>query len=210
MSTLITTVLAIIIITALGFFAAKEEHRLKSASVVFLVILLLSSSTLSTEWGRMTSELVDNDEDPHYGLPDLWDGKQAVCFHFPSDFAPSGLNDGRHHIDYDGTDFKTDENWNSTGACVGGFEGYDFGIDLLNAAVTATGDLFILNASESSFGLFINTIAGVDPCDTHTCAEDFSSGAYWELLHNGAYSMLGISDLPLDSDSVITWQIATY
>ena len=62
MSTLITTVLAIIIITALGYLAAKEEHRLKSASVVFLVILLLSSSTLSTEWGRMTSELVDNDE----------------------------------------------------------------------------------------------------------------------------------------------------
>ena len=89
MSTLIVTVLVIALLTILGYFAAKEEYRLKSASIVFLVVLLLSSSTLSTEWSRMTSELVDNDEDPHYGLPDLWDGKQVVCFHFPDGAAPS-------------------------------------------------------------------------------------------------------------------------
>ena len=210
MSTLITTLAVIIIMTVLGYLAAKDEYRLKSASVVFLVVLLLSFSTLSTEWGRMTSELVDNDEDPHYGLPDLWDGKQAICFHFPSDFAPSGLNDGRHHIDYDGTDFKTDDNWNSTGACVGGFEGYTNGLELFNAAVAVTGTTFTYTYTEFSFGWQIDSIGGVAPCDTNTCAEDSSSGAYWQLLDNGEISLLGISDLELDSDSVITWQITTW
>ena len=129
MSSLIVTIAIILILTALGYFAAKEEYRLKSASLVFLVVLLLSSSTLSTEWARMSSELVDDDGDSHYGLPDLWDGKQVVCFHFPAESTPSEFADGRHHIDFDGTDFKTDKNWNSTGACVGGFEGYENGLD---------------------------------------------------------------------------------
>ena len=210
MSTLLTTIGIIIITTILGYFAVKEEYRLQSASVVFFVILLLSSSTLSTEWARMTSELVENDEDPHYGLPDLWDGKQAVCFHFPQDATPSEFADGRHHIDYDGTDFKTDKNWNATGACVGGFEGYENGLDLLNAAVDVRPNLFALNVTEFSFGLQINSIGGVSPCEVYTCADDFSSGAYWELLNDGAYSMVGISDLALNDDTVVTWQIATY
>ena len=181
MSTLIVTVLVIALLTILGYFAAKEEYRLKSASIVFLVVLLLSSSTLSTEWSRMTSELVDNDEDPHYGLPDLWDGKQVVCFHFPDGAAPSEFADG-----------------------------YTNGLELFNAAVAATDMTFAYTYTEFSFGLQIDSISGVSPCDTHTCTEDFSSGAWWQLLDNGAISLVGISDLELDSDSVITWRIATY
>ena len=64
------------------------------------------------------------------------------------------------------TDFKTDDNWNSTGACVGGFEGYDNGYRFTECSSYATGDQFVLNASEFSFGLQINTIAGVSPCDS--------------------------------------------
>ena len=111
MSTLITTVAAIIVTCLLGYLASTEQYRLKFASVIFLVMLLLSSSTLSYEWSRMTSELVDNEEDPHHGLPDIWNGKQVVCFHFPEGASPPEFADGRHHIDYDGTDFKTDRNW---------------------------------------------------------------------------------------------------
>jgi len=210
MSTLLATSVVIVILTAISYLAASEENKMKSASVVFLVMLILSSSTLSTEWGRMTSDLVEESENPHYGLPDLWDGKQAVCFHFPSDFTPPGLNDGRHHIDYDGIDFKTDKDWNSTGACVGGFEGYENGLNLLNAAVIATGEQFALNVTDFSFGLQINTISGISPCEAYSCSADSSSGAYWEMLHNGAYSLVGVSDLVLDSDSVITWQITSY
>ena len=126
MSILITTITIIIITSLLGYFAPPNEYRLKSASVVFLVMLLLSSSTLSYEWSRMTSELVDNEEDPHHGLPDIWNDKQVVCFHFPEGSSPSEFADGRHHIDYDGTDFKTDKNWDSTGACIGGFEAVSY------------------------------------------------------------------------------------
>ena len=92
MSILITTITIIIITSLLGYFAPPNEYRLKSASVVFLVMLLLSSSTLSYEWSRMTSELVDNEEDPHHGLPDIWNGKQVVCFHFPEEASPPELS----------------------------------------------------------------------------------------------------------------------
>lgn len=210
MSVLVSTIGVIITLTFLSYFAAKEEYRIKSTSVVFLAILLLSSSTLSTEWGRMTTELIDNDEDPHHGLPDIWDGKQAVCFHFPEGATPSEFADGRHHIDYDGSDFYTDENWNTTGACVGGFEGYENGLDLLTAAVEVRPFLFALDVTEFSFGIMINSIGGVSPCEVYACADDFSSGVYWELLNDGVYSMVGISDLALNHDTVITWHITTY
>ena len=210
MSTLVTTIAVIIVTSLLGYFASKDQYRLKFASLIFLVMLLLSSSTLSYEWSRMTSELVDNEEDPHHGLPDIWNGKQVVCFHFPEGASPSEFADGRHHIDYDGTDFKTDRNSNSTGACVGGFEGYDVGIDLLNAAVEVRPSLLALNATEFSFGIMVDSIGGVIPCEVYTCAEDFSSGAWWQLLNDGVISLLGISDLALNDDTVITWEIASY
>jgi|TARA_B110000881_G_C18582863_1_gene522868 Ca2+/Na+ antiporter len=190
---------------------SKESNLFAKVFTTFsLVFIIITFSSITSEWNRMTSELVDEADDPHYGLPDLWDGKQVVCFHFPSDNVPSGLEDGRHHFDFDGIDFKTDKEWNGTGGCVGGFENYDNGLNLLNAAVEATGSTFSLNITEFSFGLQIDTIGGVSPCVAFTCAEDFSSGAYWEVLHNGGYSMVGISDIELDDNSVITWRIASY
>ena len=208
MSTLIATIAIIVVITALGYFAAKEEYRLKSASLVFLVVLLLSSNTLSTEWARMSSELVDDDGDSHYGLPDLWDGKQVVCFHFPAEATPSEFADGRHHIDYDGTDFKTDKNWNNTGACVGGFEGYEEGLDLLNAAVEVRTHLFGLNITDyGDLGIFINSIGGVDPCIHGPCGDNIWSS--WQIYHNGVFSLSGISTLTLNDDSVLIFQIDT-
>ena len=214
MSTLITTLAVVLTVTALAFLAVKEENRLKSASVVFVSMLLLTFGTISEELGEITTELVENDEDPHYGLPISWNDTQVVCFHFPSDSSPEGFDDGRHHIDSNGNSASmTVGTWgdgNSTGACIGGFEGYDNGLDLLNAAVNVTGDSFSLNVTEFSFGLQIDSIGGVSPCEVYTCAEDFSSGAYWELLNDGAYSMVGISDLVLNDNTVITWQIASY
>jgi len=208
MSSLIVTIAIILILTALGYFAAKEEYRLKSASLVFLVVLLLSSSTLSTEWARMSSELVDDDGDSHYGLPDLWDGKQVVCFHFPAEATPSEFADGRHHIDFDGTDFKTDKNWNSTGACVGGFEGYENGLDLLNAAIDVRPILFELNVTDyGELGLFINSIGGIDLCTIGPCGDNIWTS--WQILHNGAVALAGISSLSLNDDSVLTFQTTT-
>ena len=57
-----------------------------------------------------------------------------------------------------------------------------------------------------SFGLMVDSIAGVDPSQM---SGNFS-GAYWSLYHNGALSMIGIIELELDSDSVITWRVDTW
>ena len=188
----------------------KEEDRLKVLSALWLVVILLSSSIISTEWARMTSELVDDEGDPHYGLPDIWEGKQVVCFDFPEDIAPEGYGGGRHHLDSDGTNFMTDSNWNGSGACVGGFSGYETGIDLLDEAVMASGGDFAYTSTQFSFGIQIDSIGGVEPCDVAPCPEDFSSGAYYALYHNGQMAPVGISDLPLDGDSVLTWTIETW
>ena len=210
MNPLINYVTIFILISLFIYTTVNKENLAKAIGTFSLVFLIISFSSMSTDYYRWTSEFIDEVDNPHYGLPDLWDDKQAVCFHFPAGYAPSGLDDGRHHFDFDGTDFKTDKDWNSTGACVGGFENFDNGLELFNAAVGATGNTFSYNSTQFSFGLQIDSIAGVSSCEAYTCAADFSSGAYWELLHNGAYSMVGISDLILDPDSVITWQIASY
>lgn len=213
MSDIIISSSIILMLTILAFLAANEKNRLKSASVIFVTMLLLSFGMISEELGEITTELVQNDEDPHYGLLSYWNGTQVVCFHFPMGSGPEGFDDGRHQIDSSGIDVVTDTTWdngNTTGACIGGFEGYENGLDLLNAAVNVTGDSFSLNVTEFSFGLMINSIGGVNPCDVYTCAEDFSSGAYWQILKDGAYSMVGISDLVLNDDTVVTWQLASY
>lgn len=212
MNALIPFILTFLSISIFIYQTTKMETNLfpKAFATFSLLFIIITFSSISTEWNRMSSELVDEVDDPHYGLPDLWDGKQVVCFHFPADSTPSNFNDGRHHFDYDGTDFKTDKNWDSTGACVGGFEGYENGVDLLNAAVEATGTTFAYDYTQYPAGIFIDSIAGVIPCEALTCAVDFSSGFYWQLLHNGAYSPVGISDVVLDDDSVLTWQLASY
>jgi hypothetical protein len=198
------------IISILIYASVNKQSIAKVMATFTLVFVLITFSSASTEWNQYTNGLVDDVDDPHYGLPDSWDDKQAVCFHFPEGYTPSNLDDGRHHFDSNGTDFKIDKNWNSTGGCVGGFEGYDYGLNLFNAAVEATNSTFSYNYTQFYFGLQIDSIAGISPCAAYTCATDSSSGAYWEMLHNGAYSLVGISYLILDSNSVITWQITSY
>ena len=185
--------------------SVQDESRLKALSVTWVIFLVLSFSTITTEWARMTAELVDEEDDPHYGLPDIWEGEQVVCFHFPEGYAPTGFDDGRHHIDNDGTEFMTDDDWNETGACVGGFSGYNNGWNLLNVAVNASGNSLELDTTVFPFGLMVNSIGGVNPS---LMTGDFG-GAYWSLYHNGGLSMVGITDLELDSDSVITWRVDT-
>ena len=213
MSNLIMLSAIVVIVTILSYFAVNEKNRLKSASVVFVSMLLVTFGTISEELGEITTELVQDDGDAHYGLPSSWNGTQVVCFHFSSESSPEGFDQGRHHIDTSGSTIFVDNNWdngNVTGACIGGFEGYDNGLDLLYAAVNVSGESFSLNTTDfgPDFGLMIDSIGGVSPCDVYTCTD--SSGAYWELLNDGTYSMVGISDLVLNNDTVITWQIATW
>ena len=181
MNILVSYTLTFLIISLFIYQMQKDSKNNafpKTFATFSLVFLIITFSSISTEWNRMTSELVDEADNPHYGLPDIWDDKQVVCFHFPANSAPSGLDDGRHHFDFDGTDFKTDKDWNETGGCVGGFENFNNGLDLLNAAIEATGSTFLVNSTEFSFGLQIDSIAGVEPCKVYQCASDGASGAW--------------------------------
>jgi len=188
--------------------SAEDENRLKSLSLAWIILLLITFPTLSTEWARLSSELVDDEGNPHYGLPDIWEGKQVVCFHFPEDHSPDGYHGARYHIDSDGTQFMTDSDWNYTGACIGGFSDFENGLTLMDEAVATSGGDFAYNATQFTFGMMINSIAGVNPCDVSACTD--TSGASWSLFHNGQLAPVGIGDLTLESDSVITWSIETW
>ena len=144
----------------------------------------------------MTSELIDDEGDSHYGLPDIWEDKQVVCFHFPDGHAPDGYGGARYHIDSDGTQFMTDSDWNQTGACIGGFSDFENGLALMDEAVATSGGDFAYNSTQYTFGIFFNSIAEVNPCDVSACSD--TSGAYWVLFHNGQRAMVGIGDLELD------------
>tara|TARA_B100000029_G_scaffold515579_1_gene623362 strand:+ start:8072 stop:8698 length:627 start_codon:yes stop_codon:yes gene_type:complete len=207
-SDFVALIVLFVLITIAVRGSAEEENRLKSLSVAWLIFLLITFPTLNTEWARMTSELVDDETNSHYGLPDIWEGNQVVCFHFPEDHSPDGYQGARYHIDSDGTQFMTDSDWNQTGACIGGFSGFENGLNLMDEAVATSGGDFAYNATQFTFGMMINSIAGVDPCDVSACTD--ASGAWWGLFHNGKLATAGIGDLTLESDSVITWSIVTW
>ena len=209
MSVLLPILVFILANTFVIYGMSSPDQRLRVLSTFWLVMLLLTSSTIATEWSRMTNLVLDND-DPHNGLPKEWDGRQAVCFHFPEGNAPEGFKDGRHHLDTSGRELFVDPMWNETGSCVGGFEGYEIGMDLLGAAIDATGDSFSMSYTEFSFGIMIDSLGGIHACDAVTCSDDGTSGASWSLYHNGAVAMVGISDLALVEDSVLTWRIDTW
>ncbi len=208
MSDLVVLIALFVLITVVVRGSSEEEKRLKNLSIAWVILLLVTFPTLSTEWARMTSELIDDEGDPHYGLPDIWDGKQVVCFHFPEGHAPDGYDGARYHIDSDGTQFMSDSDWNQTGACIGGFSGFDNGLALMDEAVAVSGGDFAYNATQYTFGMLINSIAEVNPCEVSPCSE--TSGAWWALFHNGPLATAGISDLELETDSVITWSIETW
>ena len=181
-----------------GIFSA--ENRLKALSAIWLVFFVVSASAISHEWARMTSELIAEEGEPHYGLPDLWDGQQVVCIHFPDNSTHPDYSDGRHHIDYDGIDFMTDSESNATGACVGGFSGYENGFDLVLDATNVTGGKLEVGYTVSEWGPYVQSIGGHEP----------TGNAYWALYHDGAMAMVGIGDLVVDEDSVIVWQVDTW
>ena len=98
--------------------------------------------------------------------------------------------------------------YNGTGACVGGFSGFESGKDLMDSAVNASSSDLSYNSTEFSFGLQIDSIGGIEPCDAYSCTD--SSGAYWSLYHNGGHSMVGISGMILSEGDVVLWKIETW
>lgn len=210
MSTLIPIFAFLLAATAVVYGMTSVEIRLRVLSVFWLVFLLISAQSISIEFARI-SNLVLDDDDSHNGLPNDWDGMQVVCFNFPQGHAPEGYNDGRHHLDPSGVEKFFDPYWNETGLCVGGFEGFGNGLDLLQAAVSAGGHATVMEYTEySGLGLMIDSFGGINPCEALTCVDDWSSGFSWTLYHNGLKSTVGVSVLPLEEDSVVTWRIDSW
>ena len=177
----------------------SADNRLKALSAIWLVFFVVSASAISHEWARMTNLLLD-DDDSHNGLPKEWIGKQAVCIHFPDGSAPEEFADGRHHLNTTGAEVFVDRFWNESGACIGGFSGYENGFDLVLDATNVAGGKLEVGYTVSEWGPYVQSIGGHEP----------TGDAYWALYHDGAMAMVGIGDLVLDEDSVIVWQVDTW
>ncbi len=179
---------------------------LKPASVVALLVLILLAPNIQDRLSEEAAKFIDDNESAHDGLPTEWEGKQVMCVHFPASSPHDKFSMGVTMIGYDGTEMGVNEDLNRTGACVGGFEGYSNGLDfMMNSTRVATGDLSV-GYDVGQWGVFVHTIGGLN-ADAMT--GDFN-GAYWNLDHNGATSMVGIGDLVMSEGDVISWSIGTW
>ena len=109
-------------------------------------------------------------------------------------------------IGSDGSDLGVNQNLNRTGACVGGFEGFSNGLDFMMDSTRVANGALSVGYDVGEWGHFVHTIGGLN-ADTMT---GDSNGAYWNLDHNGATSMVGIGDLVMSEGDVISWSIGTW
>ena len=117
------------------------SNKLKPASILILVTLVLLASTIQDALSKETAKFVGDNESAHHGLPLEWNGDQVICILFPPDYPHAEFNYGVTMIDSDGTTLGVNENYNGTGACIGGFEGYGEGLEFMMDATRAVGGL---------------------------------------------------------------------
>ena len=180
---------------------------IKPASIILLVIVVVSLPFRQDSVNDEAAKFVSDSESSHDGLPTQWDGKQAICIFFPESNTHPEFSTGVTMIDSDGETIGVNDALNSTGACVGGFEGYEQGMDFMMDATRVAGGLLSVGYTmDPNWGPFVHTIGGLNVDEVQG---DFS-GAYWSLSHNGEYSMVGIGDLTMSQGDVISWEIATW
>ncbi len=182
------------------------SENLKPASILVLVTLVFLASTIQDALSKETAKFVGNNESAHHGLPLEWNGDQVICVLYPPDHPHAEFNYGVTMIDSDGTTLGVNENYNGTGACIGGFEGYSEGFEFMMDAARAAGDRLAVGYEVGEGGPFVHTIGGLN---ANQVIGDFN-GAYWSLGHNGEMSMVGIGDLVLSEGDVILWSIGTW
>lgn len=186
--------------TLVCFPLAKGPARLKAITAIWLIALIITAPLLNTETADLSAKLVKDEGDAHYGLPESWQGEQVLCIHYPDNSTNADFADGRHFIDENGSDFMTDTTANATGACIGGLSGYLNGWELMLTATNLTGTSLEVAYSESEWGVMVTSIGGFDPSSRW-------DNSYWALYHNGGLAPVGIKDLVLEDDSVISWQV---
>jgi len=179
---------------------------LKPASVVALLALIVLAPSIQDILSEEASKFIDDNESAHDGLPTEWEGKQVLCVHFPASSPHDKFSKGVTMIGADGSDLGVNQNLNRTGACVGGFVGYSNGLDFMMDSTRVASGALSVGYDIGQWGHFVHTIGGLN---ADTMVGDFN-GAYWNLDHNGATSMVGIGDLVMSEGDVISWGIGTW
>ena len=182
------------------------SDKLKPASILILVALALLAPSIQDALSKEAAKFVNDSESSHQGLPSDWNDNQVICVIFPSDYTHLEYNEGMTMINLDGSVYSVNEDYNGTGACVGGLEGYTEGLDFMMDATRAAGGQLAVGYEVGEWGPYVHTIGGLN---ANSLTGDFSA-AYWNLDHNGEISMVGIGDLVMSEGDVIVWSIAIY
>ena len=181
--------------------------KIKPLSLALLLLVLISFPFLQDRVNQEAVKFVAGNEEAHDGLPTEWDGKQVICVFFPTEHPHTEFSSGVTMIDPEGAVIGVNDDLNSTGACVGGFDGYEDGMEFMMDATRAAGGLLAVGyKTNPNWGEWVHTIGGLNENEING---DFD-GAYWSLIHNGRYSPIGIGNLVMSEGDVISWEIATW
>ncbi|MEK9739256.1 MAG: DUF4430 domain-containing protein [Euryarchaeota archaeon] len=182
------------------------SDSLKPLSVLAVIVLILLAPTIRDALREEAATYVNDSESSHDGLPESWNNAQVLCVLYPADSPHSKFNNGVTMVETDGTTLGVNVDFNGTGACVGGFEGYTEGMPFFLNSTNVTGGDLEVAYDVSEWGSFVQSIGGLNAIELTGSFR----GAGWDLVHNGEISMVGIDDLIMTKGDVILWQIATW
>ena len=111
------------------------SNYLKPLSVVAVIVLILLAPSIRDALKEEAATYVNDSESSHNGLPESWNNSQVFCVLFLDQAPHPKFTSGVTMIESDGSILGTNSEYNGTGACVGGFSGYENGLDLMNDAV---------------------------------------------------------------------------
>ncbi len=182
------------------------SNDLKPAAIVAVIVLIILTPAIQNALKEEAAKYVNDSESSHDGMPESWNESQILCVLFPDDSPHAEFNSGVTMIESDGSTYGVNADYNGTGACVGGFSGYTDGMSFFLDATNATNGDLAVGYDVGDWGPYVHTIGGLN---ANNLTGDFS-GAYWELHHNGALSMVGIGDVILSEGDVLLWRIGTW
>tara|TARA_B100000700_G_scaffold69803_1_gene77403 strand:+ start:5196 stop:5762 length:567 start_codon:yes stop_codon:yes gene_type:complete len=182
------------------------SNELKPISVIAVIALILLAPSIRDALREEAATYVSDSESSHDGLPESWNNSQVMCVMFPSDTPHPEFNSGVTMIESDGSTYGANSEFNGTGVCVGGFTGFTEGMTFFLNSTNATNGVLDVSYDVTDWGPYVHTIGGLN---ANELTGNFS-GAYWELLHNGEISMVGIGDLIMSEGDVLLWRIATW
>lgn len=181
------------------------SDKLKPGSLILLFAVIILAPIIQDRLSEEAVKYVQDNASAHNGMPTEWDGKQVYCVLFPEYFSHSEYSSGVTMIGPSGSHLGVNDQYNGTGACVGGLVGYSSGMELMLNATEIAGGSLSVDYDVGEWGPYVHTIGGLN---ADNITGDFN-WAWWSLEHNGAASMVGIGDLVMSEGDVIIWRIST-